>query len=86
MLSSTPFPSDSALAAQLPAPRRRLVSRLAARVYLSSAGDAGMATAEYAVATVAACGFGGLLFKLLSSDFAGGLLMDLIKRAFSFLL
>jgi len=45
-----------------------------------------MATAEYAVATVAACGFGGLLFKLLSSDFAGGLLMDLIKRAFSFLL
>ena len=29
-------------------------------------GQAGMATAEYAVATVAACGFGGLLYKLLT--------------------
>ena len=30
--------------------------------------DDGMTTAEYAVGTVAACGFGGLLLQLLTSD------------------
>jgi hypothetical protein len=45
-----------------------------------------MATAEYAVATVAACGFGGILYKLLSSDAVLDLLMDLIKRALGFVL
>lgn len=48
--------------------------------------DAGMATAEYAVATVAACGFGGVLYKLLSSDAVLQLLMDLVKQALSFIL
>jgi hypothetical protein len=48
--------------------------------------DDGMATAEYAVATVAACGFGGILYKLLSSDAVLDLLMDLIKRALGFVL
>jgi hypothetical protein len=57
-----------------------------ARRARATSGDAGMATAEYAVTTVAACGFGGVLYKLLSSDFAQSLLMQLIKRAFSFLL
>ena len=48
--------------------------------------DDGMATAEYAVATVAACGFGGILYKLLSSEAVLDLLMDLIKRALGFVL
>lgn len=48
--------------------------------------DAGMATAEYAVATVAACGFGGILYKLLSSEAVLNLLMDLIKKALGFVL
>jgi len=48
-------------------------------------GDAGMTTAEYAVGTVAACGFGGLLIKLLSSDTVMQLLLDVIKHAFDFL-
>lgn len=30
--------------------------------------DRGMTTAEYAVGTVAACGFAGVLLKLLTSD------------------
>ncbi|MFZ0323230.1 MAG: DUF4244 domain-containing protein [Actinomycetes bacterium] len=47
--------------------------------------DAGMTTAEYAVGTVAACGFGGVLIKLLSSDTVVQLLLDVIKHAFSFL-
>lgn len=48
--------------------------------------DAGMATAEYAVATVAACGFGGVLYKLLSSETVLQLLVELVKKAFGFVL
>ena len=43
--------------------------------------DSGMTTAEYAVGTVAACGFGGILYKLLTSDQVVKLLRDIIKRA-----
>lgn len=47
------------------------------------AGDEGMTTAEYAVGTVAACGFGGVLLELLTSDSVLGLLGDVIRNAFS---
>jgi hypothetical protein len=47
--------------------------------------DRGMATAEYAVGTVAACGFGGVLYKLLTSDLVAKLLSDLVERALSIL-
>jgi Protein of unknown function (DUF4244) len=43
--------------------------------------DEGMTTAEYAVGTVAACGFGALLFKILTSSFATDLLESLISHA-----
>lgn len=43
--------------------------------------DEGMSTAEYAVGTVAACGFGALLFKVLTSGFATNLLESIISRA-----
>jgi hypothetical protein len=43
--------------------------------------DEGMSTAEYAVGTVAACGFGALLFKILTSGFASSLLQSIISRA-----
>lgn len=67
---------------------RRTPSVLRARFAAVSAlrDDAGMATAEYAVATVAACGFGGVLYKLLSSDTVLQLLVDVIKKAFGFIL
>jgi len=45
--------------------------------------DDGMTTAEYAVGTVAACGFGGLLLQLLTSDSVLSLLGDVIRNAFS---
>jgi len=48
--------------------------------------DRGMTTAEYAVGTVAACGFGGLLLELLTSDSVRSLLSDVIHNAFSFLI
>jgi hypothetical protein len=44
-------------------------------------GEDGMSTAEYAVGTVAACGFGGVLFKVLTSDTVAGMLRDLVQRA-----
>lgn len=47
--------------------------------------DSGMTTAEYAVGTVAACGFGGVLIELLTSDSIQTLLGNVIRDAFSFL-
>jgi len=42
----------------------------------------GMTTAEYAVGTVAACGFAGLLLKLLTSQDVLSLLLKTITKAF----
>ncbi|WP_448630344.1 DUF4244 domain-containing protein [Cellulomonas soli] len=43
--------------------------------------DAGMATAEYAIATLAAVGFAGLLLVILRSDEVRGMLTALIRQA-----
>jgi len=45
--------------------------------------EAGLATAEYAVATVAAVGFAGLLIAVLKSDTVRGLLEAIISSALS---
>lgn len=45
--------------------------------------DLGMATAEYAIATLAACGFAGLLVTLLRSGEVKGLLFGIVRRALS---
>ena len=45
------------------------------------AGDRGMSTAEYAVGTVAACGFAALLYKILTSDSVLHMVSDIIDRA-----
>jgi hypothetical protein len=42
-------------------------------------GERGVTTAEYAVVTAAACGFGSLLIKLLTSDFGQSLLKMLFE-------
>lgn len=47
----------------------------------SGRGEDGMTTAEYAVGTVAACGFAGVLFKLLTSDSVVRMLKDIVERA-----
>lgn len=47
--------------------------------------DTGLSTAEYAVGTVAAAGLGGVLIKLLTSDWAMELIKKIIEWAFSFL-
>ena len=45
--------------------------------------DAGMATAEYAIATLAACGFAGLLLTILRSGEVRGMLVKIIRSALS---
>lgn len=42
----------------------------------------GVTTAEYAVVTAAGCGFGGILLKLLTSDWG----QSLLKKIFDFFL
>lgn len=54
---------------------RRVVRALQVR------GDDGMTTAEYAVGTVAACGFGGVLYKILTSTPVVKLVTDVISHA-----
>ena len=46
--------------------------------------EVGMATAEYAIATLAAVGFAALLVAVLSSGEVRGMLMALIRSALSF--
>ena len=47
------------------------------------ADDTGAATAEYAVATMAAVAFAGLLVVIMRSDEVRGILTDLVRRALS---
>ncbi len=45
------------------------------------ASEAGMATAEYAIATLAAVGFAGVLVFIMRSDEVRGFLLNLIRSA-----
>jgi hypothetical protein len=57
--------------------------RAAVRLQAAQADrEAGMATAEYAVATVAACGFSGILYKVITSPEILGLVTGVISKAF----
>ena len=55
--------------------------RLARRIAVRLAGEHGAATAEYAVATMAAVGFAGLLVIILRGDEVRGILTDLVRNA-----
>ncbi|MGW1977251.1 DUF4244 domain-containing protein [Streptomyces sp. NPDC001889] len=44
-------------------------------------GDAGMATSEYAMATLAACAFAAVLYKIVTSGAVAGALESLVGRA-----
>ncbi|WDF32886.1 DUF4244 domain-containing protein [Arthrobacter agilis] len=65
--------------------RRRSNDRvLRSRLIVLPDREAGMATAEYAIATLAAVGFAALLVAVLSSGEIKGLLMSLITSALNF--
>ena len=59
------------------------VARRVAAVWRRRAEDAGMATAEYAIATIAAVGFAGLLVVILRGNEVRGLLLGLVRQALS---
>lgn len=46
--------------------------------------ESGAATAEYAIATMAAVGFAGLLVIIMRSDEVRQILFDLVKSALTF--
>jgi hypothetical protein len=46
--------------------------------------EAGSATAEYAIATMAAVGFAGLLVAILRGDEVKQILTDMVRRALTF--
>ena len=48
---------------------------------LTEAADAGMATAEYALVTLAAAGFAGLLLAILKGGEVRALLLGIVTRA-----
>lgn len=62
---------------------RRAVAALVAHV--RAGVDAGMSTAEYAVGTVAACGFAALLWTVLHSGTVQGALSGLVVKALNLL-
>ena len=53
------------------------------RAALALRDESGAATAEYAIATLAAVGFAGLLVVILRGDDIKGMLTDIIHRALS---
>ncbi len=60
---------------------RKLLGRLLTRLRSRLHGDAGMNTAEYAVGTLAAVAFAGLLLKVVTSDTVREALAAIIQRA-----
>lgn len=77
MTTKTPPPIASAMltssASLSAALRRRLASRWS--------DDRGAATAEYAIATMAAVGFASLLVVIMQSDEVRGILTDMVRTA-----
>ena len=61
------------------------LTRRVGQLVRSAPAEEGFTTAEYAVGTVAACGFGGLLYKVLTSDSILELIGDVIRKGFEFL-
>jgi Flp pilus assembly pilin Flp len=56
----------------------RLTRRRATTLFTD---DSGAATAEYAIATMAAVAFAGLLVLIMRSDEVRGILTELVRRA-----
>jgi hypothetical protein len=58
-----------------------LLLRSLARRFARLPREAGMTTAEYAIGTLAACGFAALLVTILRGSAVQGLLLGIIARA-----
>lgn len=53
------------------------------RLVLLAADETGMSTVEYAIGTVAAAAFGGILYSVVTGDSIVGALTNIIGRALS---
>lgn len=83
--SAAGLPRDGGRSARRTEARRRTSNERAIRRRKDPLDEeAGMATAEYAIATLAAVGFAALLVAVLSSGEVKGLLMSLITSALNF--
>ena len=65
-------------------PALHTIQRTRAELLARITRDDGAATAEYAIATMAAVGFAGLLVVIMRSDAVRGMLTDLVARALTF--
>ncbi|MFF4236259.1 DUF4244 domain-containing protein [Actinomadura geliboluensis] len=55
--------------------------KMVMRRWSRMSADRGMSTAEYAVGTIAAAAFAGLLFKIVTSSQVRSLLLQIIEKA-----
>jgi hypothetical protein len=72
----------AALTAARTAPARLAAAVQSRQAKADTSSDSGMTTAEYAVGTVAACGFSGVLYKVITSPTVLDLLKSVISKAF----
>ncbi len=59
----------------------RVIRIIQARLIAAAKDDAGMSTVEYAIGTVAAAAFGGILYSVVTGDSIVGALTNIINRA-----
>ena len=77
-MSATQFPALVSLHRAAVRRRRALTGRMAGGRY---GPQAGTTTAEYAIGTLAACGFAALLYKIVTSGSVASLLSGIIHKA-----
>jgi hypothetical protein len=78
---SSPAADHPPSAVQAPAPAP--ATDLSEPVPTGEPRDAGMSTAEYAIGTVAACGFAGVLWAVVHSSAVASMLQGIVERALS---
>lgn len=61
----------------------RMIRGIQARLTTMWSDDSGMSTVEYAIGTVAAAAFGGILYSVVTGDSIVGALTNIINRALS---
>jgi len=79
--STTRSSAPPKIAAPMTPVARALPPLTRGRAALLFGDDTGAATAEYAIATMAAVAFAGLLVVIMRSDEVRGILTDLVRRA-----
>jgi Flp pilus assembly pilin Flp len=80
-METAPIPAREGIRFTAPGDTRARFRSTAKRIRDCLAEERGAATAEYAVATMAAVGFAGLLVIILRGDEVRGILTDLVRNA-----